>query len=775
MSVKDLYDNAENFDSAVNDRTAEHWNDRLGARRLSWHGLEEAFQRFLLNSGYEDLGEYAAGIEISSRNQIFRKDGELWRANASLDLPYTTSGDWAGESASFVSVGDAALRQELSTAGGAGKSGFSHDQAYPDATVGKKLKQGVSLKDAPFNGIGNGEDSKATDRAALAAMFAYVALTGVPYTIPKGDWDLPNFNAPSSSTGYFEPGARIIPSEFSAPGAIISNASDVNPFRTDVTIYGAWVTGEKLDFTGTTGQQDNGIGFALGATRISIYNSRVENFIANFDGPGPGGKGIGFEEGVLDCLVDGAVIENCTYPLFGSPTLGNPDKNVVNLAFRNITIRRCATVFWALTDAGTATVPTGDSSIFSMSFENIYAEDVGHFPDVNATTGRFEKAGAIILHGASNIFGRNITIFNHADYPSATHPAGGTRYPNGYPAASDNKIGSGLSGPIGAVVWGWGRNIDLEVNFNGPADDTINISYPRAHRANVFGGNLQPVGSSNFNVKVTHTGAKLSLVRSGYVGGHTGALQAGSAFSATFSATASERDGEYAGQNMTITGGTGSGQTRRILTYIGATKIASVSSAFSPAPDATSTYSVAGTTTALADGNMSGILTVLGDAATNNIVQSTARFSTTVALEAYTSSGVKVSGSLFDVFIQGNTYASGASVRGGSWTPTLFNTTNVSASTAFVSNFTRVGNVVQVSGSVSITPAAAGTVDLDFTPPIPGSLVLSTQGGGVFSDQGRESGGIIVDTVNNRLRFRFVAVSTANRVFGFSGSYRIVN
>lgn len=111
---RDLYDNAENLDEAVNTRTAESWDDRFGVARKTWYGMEQDFQNFLLNSGYENIGDYAAGLEITARNQIFWRDGELYRAGAALELPYTTTGDWGDEEGMFVAVGDAALRQELS-------------------------------------------------------------------------------------------------------------------------------------------------------------------------------------------------------------------------------------------------------------------------------------------------------------------------------------------------------------------------------------------------------------------------------------------------------------------------------------------------------------------------------------------------------------------------------------------------------------------------------------------------------------------------------------
>lgn len=105
---KDLYDNAENLDTAIH--TGEKtWVDRLGNTRTSWAGA----------TGYQILGDYAGGIEITERNQIVREGGEYWRLKGSVDLPYTTTGTWVGDDEDrFVSVGDAALRQELAADGG---------------------------------------------------------------------------------------------------------------------------------------------------------------------------------------------------------------------------------------------------------------------------------------------------------------------------------------------------------------------------------------------------------------------------------------------------------------------------------------------------------------------------------------------------------------------------------------------------------------------------------------------------------------------------------
>ena len=67
----------------------------------------------------------------------------------------------------------------------------------------------------------------------------------------------------------------------------------------------------------------------------------------------------------------------------------------------------------------------------------------------------------------------------------------------------------------------------------------------------------------------------------------------------------------------------------------------------------------------------------------------------------------------------------------GTYTPTLFNTTNVAASTPQVTQWIRVGNVVTVSGNLTIDPTAATTVTtLGVSLPIASALTNSEQLGG---------------------------------------------
>lgn len=66
---RDLRDNAQNLDQAVNGITNKTWTDRLGRIRKSWSGMEydfnnqiadqeTRFRTFIENAGYDVIGDY---------------------------------------------------------------------------------------------------------------------------------------------------------------------------------------------------------------------------------------------------------------------------------------------------------------------------------------------------------------------------------------------------------------------------------------------------------------------------------------------------------------------------------------------------------------------------------------------------------------------------------------------------------------------------------------------------------------------------------------------
>lgn len=151
-AVKDLFDNAENLDFALNSLTALIWTDRLGKVRPSFFGMETSFlsqmasqesrftsqladqdtrfNTFIASSGYDIIGDYTGGtipegdpLTITEYNQLIRYNNELYKLTAATNIPFTASGKtdetWTTtDSAHFVSVGDAALRQNLGSGEG---------------------------------------------------------------------------------------------------------------------------------------------------------------------------------------------------------------------------------------------------------------------------------------------------------------------------------------------------------------------------------------------------------------------------------------------------------------------------------------------------------------------------------------------------------------------------------------------------------------------------------------------------------------------------------
>ncbi|KAA5841983.1 hypothetical protein F2A38_15740 [Pseudomonas chlororaphis] len=113
---RDLKDNAENFDVAVN-APGVSWVDRLGVIRLSWAGIEAQFANFLINQGFQYLGDYDLDgpLTIGAPNQVFSKNGTYWRPGPDLVLPYTTVNNWAVDEPKFLVAGDGVLRNELTS------------------------------------------------------------------------------------------------------------------------------------------------------------------------------------------------------------------------------------------------------------------------------------------------------------------------------------------------------------------------------------------------------------------------------------------------------------------------------------------------------------------------------------------------------------------------------------------------------------------------------------------------------------------------------------
>jgi hypothetical protein len=113
----------------------------------------------------------------------------------------------------------------------------------------------------------------------------------------------------------------------------------------------------------------------------------------------------------------------------------------------------------------------------------------------------------------------------------------------------------------------------------------------------------------------------------------------------------------------------------------------------------------------------------------------------------------------------------------GTYTPTLSNTTNVSASTARQCTYMRVGNTVTVSGQLDIDPTTTLTATLlGISLPIASSLSTVYQLAGTASSMNiaNESAGIEADPTNDRASLRYIAVDVTNHPMTFTFTYEVI-
>lgn len=226
---RDLYDTATVADNLVNGSDATY-PDRLGVDRRSWKSVEDQaaqqqadFDDFLASSGYQFMGDYAAGIELTTYNQIVRDgSGEFWRVSGSTTLPYTTTGAGLPEGGAFVAVGEAVLRQELnSNTAGNGSDLIAHTGT--DDTVTETLDRHTAAIDKRTIFVGS-----VADIEALSTSNGCQALLG-GIRLGKFEFDSSDLSASVSSDPL--QGIYIAPSSdpTGASGAWVRATSGLHP------------------------------------------------------------------------------------------------------------------------------------------------------------------------------------------------------------------------------------------------------------------------------------------------------------------------------------------------------------------------------------------------------------------------------------------------------------------------------------------------------------------------------------------------------------------
>lgn len=112
----------------------------------------------------------------------------------------------------------------------------------------------------------------------------------------------------------------------------------------------------------------------------------------------------------------------------------------------------------------------------------------------------------------------------------------------------------------------------------------------------------------------------------------------------------------------------------------------------------------------------------------------------------------------------------------GTYTPTLTNVTNISASTAYVCQYMRVGNTITVSGKVDIDATSPGTIELGISLPVASNFAAEEDcaGSGASIIAGEDVVWIKADATNNRASFNQNKIDTTNHSHFFTFTYRVI-
>lgn len=149
---KDLVDNTENFDFAMNS-DEDTWETRLGKLNKTWNGLQQQVTDYLIAQGYESVYlTYGVGVIVQRQTQLVQRSGELYRVMSASDIPLTLTGTWATDAPKLQAVGDAALRVLLASTAGSGRVGHSPTSTYDPGTVGAELLRINSNMGVPIQG-----------------------------------------------------------------------------------------------------------------------------------------------------------------------------------------------------------------------------------------------------------------------------------------------------------------------------------------------------------------------------------------------------------------------------------------------------------------------------------------------------------------------------------------------------------------------------------------------------------------------------------------------
>lgn len=113
----------------------------------------------------------------------------------------------------------------------------------------------------------------------------------------------------------------------------------------------------------------------------------------------------------------------------------------------------------------------------------------------------------------------------------------------------------------------------------------------------------------------------------------------------------------------------------------------------------------------------------------------------------------------------------------GTYTPTATNVTNITSSTPNISSYQRVGNIVTVYGTITVTNTLALASEVDVTLPVASNFAAATDLNGIGQSDGTFAVNTVIkgDAVNDRASIYFTGASVGgNGILYFSFQYKVL-
>ena len=240
------------------------------------------------------------------------------------------------------------------------------------------------------------------------------------------------------------------------------------------TLNTALATAPASGVSVAIGYNDNATGWAWGLKNIQFNGGLIENVPASKQIPfGQGGKAVNLEQGVQGASGRLPNSRNVGAHFFlqgKSGTIGGVSAAVTGVALHLGHAENAGSFVTVVNLDNIAGISASPDELCAVLTNGTY-HNAGHNPWRVVGTDQ-QKSGIINLGGANGVTISDVRGFNDTTYPGTTP---------GYPTDYPSRVGYGLAGNVGALIWGHARNSELRhIHHGGDLDCVVRVGRCRA-------------------------------------------------------------------------------------------------------------------------------------------------------------------------------------------------------------------------------------------------------------------------------------------------------